>query len=92
MTPEQNIYRANRAKEVLENEIFVEACEAIEQELIEQWKNSPARDSDGREKIWSYQCLLKKVRTHLISTMESGKLAEMELIHKQTLKEKYLNW
>ncbi|MDE2098904.1 MAG: hypothetical protein KGL39_16745 [Patescibacteria group bacterium] len=82
------IHRGTRAKEVLENEVFIESFEAIEKELIESWKNSPARDEDGREKIWSYLCLLQKVKTHLQSTLETGKLAELELLHKQTLVER----
>lgn len=85
MTLEQNLHNGSRAKEVLENEQFIAAFEAIEAELVESWKQSPARDAEGREKIWSYLGLLKKVKAHLVSTMETGKLAELELIHKQTM-------
>lgn len=85
MTIEQNIYNGNRAKEVLENEQFIAAFEAIEKELIEAWTTSPQRDLEGRERIHQYLTLLKKVRTHLTSTLESGKLAELEVRHKQSL-------
>lgn len=88
MSLEQNIYNGNRAKEVLENEQFTAAFEAIEKELIEAWTASPQRDVDGRERIHQYLSLLKKVRTHLISTLESGKLAELEVRHKQSLYDK----
>ena len=88
MTPEQAIYRANRAKEVLENETYIEAFALIEQELTEQWKSSPARDQDGREKLWLMQRLLAKLKVTLESTMDSGKLAVAELTHKQTLMER----
>lgn len=88
MTPEQAIYRANRAKEVLENETYIEAFALIEQELTEQWKSSPARDAEGREKLWLMQRLLAKLKVTLESTMDSGKLAVAELTHKQTLIEK----
>ena len=88
MTPEQAIYRANRAKEVLENETYIEAFALIEQELTEQWKSSPARDQEGREKLWLMQRLLAKLKVTLESTMDSGKLAVAELTHKQTLMEK----
>lgn len=88
MTPEQAIYRANRAKEVLENETYIEAFALIEQELTEQWKSSPARDQDGREKLWLMQRLLAKLKVTLESTMDSGKLAVAELTHKQTLIER----
>ena len=42
----------------------------------------------GREKLWSYLHLLKKVRTQLISTMETGKLAQVELQHQQTMRDR----
>ena len=87
-TLEQRLHAGSRAKEVLENEAFVEAFEAIEKEVIEQWTNSPARDQEGREKLWSYLHLLKKVRTHLTSTLETGKLAQIELQHQQSLRER----
>lgn len=92
MTPEQAIYRANRAKEVVENEAYIEAFSSIEQELTEQWKQSPARDSEGREKIWLMQKLLAKVKLALESTMDSGKLAVAELNHRQTLRERAKDW
>ena len=87
-TLEQRLHAGSRAKEVLENEAFIDAFEAIEKEVIEQWTNSPARDQDGREKLWSYLHLLKKVRTHLTSTLETGKLAQIELQHQQSLRDR----
>ena len=92
MTPEQAIYRANRAKEVIENESYIDAFALIEQELTDQWKLSPARDQDGREKLWLMQRLLGKLKVCLESTMDSGKLAVAELTHKQTLVERAKDW
>lgn len=85
MTLEQRLFDGSRAKEVLENEAFTAAFEAIEKEIIEQWMSSPARDVEGREKLWSYLSLLKKVKAQLVSTLESGRLAEIDLQHKQSL-------
>ena len=85
MTLEARLYDGNRAKEILDSEIFTGAFDAIEAEVIEQWTNSPARDQDGRERLWSYLMLLRKVKTHLVTTMETGKLASLDLQHKQTL-------
>lgn len=83
MTLEQRLHDGSRAKEVLENEQFQASFEAIEKELIEAWKSSPARDNEGREKCWAYLMVLGKVKAHLTSTLESGKLAELEVRHKQ---------
>lgn len=82
---EQRVYDGNRAKEVLENEVFQAVFADIEKEVTESWMNSPARDVEGREKLWQYLTLLKKVKAHLTTTMETGKLAQIDLQHKQTL-------
>lgn len=87
-TIEQRIYDANRAKEVLENEAFIAAFADTENEVIEQWKNSPARDNEGREKLWAYLSLLRKIKAHLTTSLETGRLAELDLRHKQTLAER----
>ena len=60
----------------------------IEAEVIDKWKNSPARDQAGRESLWTYLQLLQKLKAQLTSTMESGKLAALDLQHAQTMKDK----
>lgn len=87
-TIEQRIYDANRAKEVLENEAFIAAFDDTEREIIEQWTNSPARDAEGREKLHTFLVLLRKVKTHLTYSLDTGKLAKVELNHQQSLLEK----
>lgn len=84
-TVEQRIYEGNRAKEVLENEVFQAVFGDIEKEVIDQWTNSPARDSTGREHLWQYLMLLRKVKTHITTALETGKLAQLDLQHKQSL-------
>jgi hypothetical protein len=81
MTDEQRLHRGSRAKEVLENEEFSAAFDAIEEELTQAWKNSPQRDAEGREKLFLAMTMLSKVRQSLTTTMETGKLALLELQH-----------
>lgn len=92
MTPDQELHRAGRAQEVLENEVYVEAFEQIRQEIEQQWKTSPARDVEGRERLWLMQALMTKLQTCLESTMQGGKVAAAELRHKQTLRERASDW
>ena len=87
-TIEQRIYDANRAKEVLENEAFIAAFDDTEKEIIEQWTNSPARDAEGREKLHAYLMLLRKVKAHLSYSLDTGKLAELDLNAKKSLAER----
>lgn len=91
MTPEERVHVGDRAKEVLENEAFAAALQAIEDEVIQAWKTSPARDQAGRENLWIYLHLLQKLRQQLQTTMETGKLATLEIKHQETLLERAKN-
>lgn len=84
----QRIHDAARAREVLENEAFNAAFKEIEQEVLDKWKNSPARDAEGREKLWTYLTLLTKVRMHLESKMQDGKQAELDLEYRRSLRQR----
>lgn len=91
-TLEDRLFLGDRAKEVLENEAFSAAFDATEKEVIEQWTNSPARDAEGREKLWQYLMLLRKVKANLQTTLETGTLAKLELQHQQSLRDKARGW
>lgn len=87
-TPDERVYNGARAREVLENTEFIAAFDAIEKEVIDTWTSSPARDAEGRERLWTYLHLLRKVRTQLMSTMETGKLAQLDINHRRSTAEK----
>jgi len=82
---EKRIYDGARAREVLDNEAYQQAFADLKSEITEQWKSSPARDQDGREKLYLMLGLLTKIEGLLQTTMETGRLAELDLAHKQTL-------
>ena len=88
MTPDERIYEANRAKDVLENEAFQKVFADIEAEIFKQWTESPARDEAGREKLWMYLAMLKKVKSHLESSLESGRLAMLDIEHRKSIAER----
>ena len=85
MAEGERIYAGNRAKEVLENEVFIQVWADVEQELTRAWQDSPARDTEGREKIFLTLQMLRKLKGAIQSTLETGKLAEAELRHQKTL-------
>lgn len=87
-TLEERLYLGDRAREVIENEVFIDAFEQIQNEVIEQWTNSPARDAEGRERLWTYLQMLKRLQAQLQQTMESGRLARLDLEHKRGLMER----
>ena len=74
MTPEQEKQRTELAKNILENPVFQDAIKQIKQELYGEFLNSPARDSEGREKIYLMGKMLDLLLVNIKSVMETGKL------------------
>lgn len=84
-TLEKRIYDADRAREVLENEAYQQVFADYKTEITKQWTESPARDQEGREKLWLMLSMLNKLEAMLQTTLDTGKLAKAELNHKQSL-------
>jgi|TARA_B100000900_G_C20508820_1_gene687092 hypothetical protein len=74
MTPDQEKQRSELAKNVLENPVFQDAIKQIKQELYGEFTNSPARDSEGREKIYLMGKMFDVLLVNIKSVMETGKL------------------
>jgi hypothetical protein len=72
------VERGRQANELLENPLIKEAFETIRSRYMSEWENSPARDSAGREKIWTYLKQLEAVKAHLSEVVTTGKMAQME--------------
>lgn len=81
----ERIYEGDQARLVLENEAFQQALGDIKTELTDQWKQSPARDQEGREKLYQLLRLAEKLEANLRTRLETGRLARIELEHNLTL-------
>ena len=75
METEKEIQRGLRAKQILEDEIFVETINTIKTNLYQEWINTPIRDSEGREKIFLMTRMFDSLLVQLKSVLETGKLA-----------------
>ena len=75
MDLEKEQQRGQRAKAILEDEIFVEALQKIRQDLELQWLNSDIKDSEQRENIFLMRRMTEVVVMQLQSVLETGKLA-----------------
>lgn len=82
-TEHEEIVRANRAREVLENPIFQESLQTLRNDIEQQWRTSPARDAEGREHLWVMQKLLTRIVGHLEQTMLTGRMAAETLRSKE---------
>lgn len=83
-TIEQRIHDGDRARDILDNPVFHWAFDEIEKDLTESWKSSPARDAEGREKIFLAIQMLTKLKATIQGALETGNLARMELDHKES--------
>lgn len=77
--------RARQAQDLAEHPLFKEAVETYRQRLMAEWASSPARDTEGREKLWLMLKTAEAVERHLVQLMETGKLATLQWRQKQTL-------
>lgn len=89
-TIEARIYDANRAREVLDNEAFQTAFTDIEKELNKRWLDLPSTDetSKARDRLHLSITMLHKVRNALTTSLETGKLAMLDLQHKRSIADK----
>jgi hypothetical protein len=72
------INRGNNAARLLGDPLITEAFESIRAEYLAAWESSPARDTEGRERIWAHLQALTKVRGHLEAVVMTGKMAEKQ--------------
>ena len=84
-TLQQRVYNGDRARELIENEIFQQVFIDIEEDLIGVWKKSPQRDVEARERIHLALSMLGKIKACLQATLETGTLARLDLQYQQTL-------
>ncbi len=82
------VARAERANELMDDELMVEAFTLLNSKLTAEWSNSPVRDTEGRERIWLMQKLLKSVGDHLREIALTGKMASLQLQQEQTILQK----
>lgn len=77
MSLQTDVRRGELARDVLDNEVYVEAYALIEQEITRAWRES--KDKDEREELHRALRSLSKVKTVLEGTMKSGEIAAEKL-------------
>ena len=82
---ETEVERARQAREITEHPLWAEAFDAYRKRLMDEWAASPARDTDGREKLWLMVKTASAVERHLAEILETGKLASIKLEQKRSL-------
>lgn len=75
----ERMYDGEQAKQVLENPAFAKAFQDIKTEYTQVWMNSPARDVEGREKLYLMLKQVEKLQLTLTAAMEDGKMAQLQM-------------
>jgi hypothetical protein len=71
--------RAIRARQLLDDEMLVEAFKTLEDAYTLAWRSTYAGDIAAREKLFLAVNIVGKVRDHLTVAVTNGKLAQAEL-------------
>lgn len=82
MSPEEEIVRAGKARDILNSEIFKEAVSAIEEALRSARLSSGITSVELREKLWAQEVALHSILGQLRNHIESGQLAEKTLLER----------
>ena len=94
MSQERNLeaekQRAWKAKELLENELFNEAFDLIQDGILKQWEAAPARDLEGKEHLWQLYKVSVKYKSIINGYIQAGEFAEAQLRQKQSVVDKML--
>ncbi|HZS83833.1 MAG TPA: hypothetical protein VFA50_13240 [Stellaceae bacterium] len=80
---ESEVERGRRAAAILGDPLVAEAFAALERECVEEWRRAPARDVEGRERLWLMLKLTERLRRHFESLVQNGRLAAERLAERE---------
>jgi hypothetical protein len=70
-------HREERAKNLLNNELFNESFEVLREDLMARWNASGTSELEARESIWLAMRLLDRLHGHIKSIVETGHMNKM---------------
>ena len=79
MSDEVAAQRGRLAAEILASDVYKDAYEAVRQEYMHAWMQSPAGDVEGRESLFMMIKILDKVRADMAAQIATGKMAQATL-------------
>ena len=87
MTPEEEIRRGSRAKQVLDNEIYQESFTLVRDRLISLLESADL-DADKRARVNDLLVQHRKARQYLEQVMQGGKMAAEQIERDKKLGER----
>lgn len=77
MTPDERKVRAEKAKRILNDDLFKNAWDALEADTLKAWKAS--KDPTERERLWHAQDVLDKLKAQFMAIVRDGELAQRKI-------------
>ena len=84
---EQDIAKGRQAKELLDNPLLNECFDALEKELLNQWRQSSVEDPAGREKLYLMYKMQERLKLHIRTFLDTGKMSEA-ILEQDTIMQK----
>lgn len=76
---EREAARGQQANDLLGNELYKEAWEKVESEIIQKWKDCAVKDITGQHELKMMLRVLSEVRRYVQIVAETGKMAQIQL-------------
>jgi hypothetical protein len=76
---QRQITEMGYAAALIGNEFLWKQFDYLKEQYIAAWQVTPARDTDGRERLWQAVQVVGKVRDHLTKVLNDGKLAKQDI-------------
>ena len=81
-----DLEKGSRAEALVRSEVYQEAFKGVRQAILETWANSPIRDTEGQHELRVMLKLLDDLNGHLVSMVNTGKLASAQIEHENKAK------
>lgn len=87
LNAQADLAKGSRAEQLMKSEIYQEAFKGVRQAILDTWAASPLRDTEGQHELRLMLKLLDDLNGHLVSMVNTGKMAAKQIEHENKVKE-----
>ena len=78
LATQDEVDRGREAENLLQNAVLREAWNALQDDLVRQWRLTEAGDTQGRERLWIASTLHDHLHSKLDEFVNAGRMASEE--------------
>jgi hypothetical protein len=87
MNLQADLEKGSRADQLIKSQAYQDAYNGVRQAILDTWANSPIRDAEGQHELRLMLKLLDDLNGHLVSMLNTGKLASKQIENENKAKE-----